>query len=97
MIFHTKSEMYNVNPNVSFYMVFDFIQKVLKRTPSKIFSKDFDLNLRTPFSITAVNVCYENSLPDISSFLLGFFKAIYRKFLSCTTEQDNTFQRHSTS
>ena len=39
---------------------------------------------------------FQNSLPDISNFLLGFVKAICCKFLSLYG-RDNKYQRHSTS
>ena len=61
--------MYNVNTNAIFY---DFL----------LFFKDSAQNLRTPFSPTLLNGCFQNSLADISNFLLGFIKAICCKFLS---------------
>ena len=43
--------------------------------------ENFDQILITPFSTTPLHGCLQNSLPDISNFLLRF-KAICRKFLS---------------
>ena len=45
---------------------------------------------------TLLNGCFQNSLPDISNFLVGFVKAISCKFLSLY-DGDNKYQRHSTS
>ena len=91
--------MHNVNANVIFYMIFHFISKenlkrnlfyLLRRTPSPIFFKDSAQNLSTQFSSTPLNGCFQNSLLDISNFLLGFVKAICRKFYLCTTEATYT-------
>ena len=45
-------------------------------------NNSFTYNLSTPFFTTLLNGCFQNILPDISNFLLGFLKAICRKFLS---------------
>ena len=57
-----------------------------RRNPSHIFFKDFAWILRTPFSTTHLNGCFQNNLPDKSNILLRFVKAIYRKFCLCTME-----------
>ena len=88
--FIKKSEMYNVNINMIFYI--SYKEELLHRYFSSIW-------LRTPFSRTPLNGCFQNSSPEISNFLLrpvGLVKVICCKFLSLY-DGHNTFQRDSTS
>ena len=59
--------MYNVNTNV----IFIWFLVLYKSYEENIYDK----------STTSFNGCFQNSLSDISNFLLWFVKAIYREFI----------------
>ena len=74
---------------------FWFYIKLLKEergTPSHIFFQGFCLDLALFFT-TPLDGFFQNSLLDISNFLLRFVKTICRKFLFLY-DRGNIFQRH---
>ena len=58
----------------------------MRRTPSQIFFKYLASILRTPFSITSLNGCFQNTLPHMSNFSLGLLRPFAVSFCIYKTE-----------
>ena len=53
-------------------------------------NNSFTYNLSTPFFTTLLNGCFQNILPDIQTFCLGFLRPFAVSFCLCTSETTNT-------
>ena len=63
----------------------------MRRTPSQIFFKYLASILRTLFSITSLNRCFQNNLPHMSNFSLGLLRPFAVSF--CIYKIETTHSR----